>query len=285
MWTPITLIGCTAIERRAAMTKRQTATVCGLILLMVLTCSQTGVADRGEQEGKSLTLVDTVWTVSQLGDEAGSPLQALSLTFVGGDRVSGNDGCNAFSGSVTVKDSSIRIGDKLVGTMSACPDDVEARARRYRGSLLKANRYRIHDTTLELIDAAGKVLITLAPTSPSLAGSSWQAISYNNGKQAVVSLIIGTKISARFGKDGRVNGHAGCNAYFAAYQVSGQMIVIDVPGVTRRACEEPAGVMEQETRYLQALATATQYRMSGTRLELRNAHGALVAVFSPSDGE
>lgn len=267
------------------MTKTQTATVCGLILLMVSACSQPGVADRGEQGAKSLTLVDTVWTVSQLGDEAGSTLQALSLTFVGGDRVSGHDGCNPFSGSVMVKDSVIHIEDKLVGTMAACPDDVEARARRYRASLLKANRYRIHDTMLELVDAAGKVLITLAPTSQSPAGSSWQAISYNNGKQAVVSLIIGTKISARFGEDGRVTGHAGCNAYVTAYQVSGQTIVIDVPGATRRACEEPASVMEQETRYLQALATATQYRMSGTRLELRNAHGALVAVFSPGDGQ
>jgi len=162
---------------------------------------------------------------------------------------------------------------------------VEARARTYRASLLKANRYQVHDTTLKLIDAAGKILITLVPTSQSLAGSSWQAISFNNGKQALVSLIIGTKISARFGEDGRVTGHAGCNAYFAAYQVIGQTIVIQVPGATRRACAEPPGVMEQETLYLQTLATATQYRMSRTRLELRNTQGSLVAIFAPGDGE
>jgi len=267
------------------MTTTKTATVFGLILLMGSACSQPGVVDRGERKGLSSTLVDTAWTVNQLGDEAGSTLQALGLTFIGHDHVSGHDGCNAFSGSVTVKDSTIRIDDKLVGTMASCPDAVEARARTYRASLLKANRYQVHDTTLKLIDAAGKILITLVPTSQSLAGSSWQAISFNNGKQALVSLIIGTKISARFGEDGRVTGHAGCNAYFAAYQVIGQTIVIQVPGATRRACAEPPGVMEQETLYLQTLATATQYRMSRTRLELRNTQGSLVAIFAPGDGE
>jgi heat shock protein HslJ len=248
--------------------------------LIVAACALPGAAGRGEHEGDPSELVDTSWTVDQLGDESGSVLQTLTLTFTGSDRVSGHDGCNAFSGAVTITDSTIRIGDKLAGTMAACPEIVEARARTYRTALLQSQLYRIHDAKLELTDAAGKVLIALAAMPTSLAGSSWDAISYNNGLQAVVSLVSGTSISARFGEDGRLTGHAGCNAYFAAYTAAGQAITIHPPGATRRACAEPAGVMEQEAVYLQALATATQYRMSGSRLELRNARGSLVAIYA-----
>jgi heat shock protein HslJ len=266
------------------MTTTQTTIIAGLILLMMSSCAQPGVANPGKSEGKSSRLVDTLWTVKQLGDETGATIQTLSLTFVSPDRVNGHDGCNAFSARVTMTDSTIRIGDKLLGTMAACPEDVEARARTYHALLLKINRYQLYDVILELMDATGKTLITLTPTSQSLAGISWQAISYHNGRQAVVSLIVGTKISAKFGEDGRITGHAGCNAYFAAYQVSGQTIVIHSPGATRRACAEPAGVMEQETQYLQALAMATRYQMSGIRLELRNPQGSLMAVFARGGG-
>ena len=60
----------------------------------------------------------------------------------------------------------------------------------------------------------------------TLAGSSWDAISYNNGKQAVVSLMTVTKNTARFDEDERITGHAGCNAYFAAYTVQGRGMTI-----------------------------------------------------------
>jgi heat shock protein HslJ len=256
----------------------------GLLLVIMAACLLPGAADRGKREGNPSELVNTSWMVDRLGDESGSALQTLTLTFTGSDRISGHDGCNAFSGEVTMTDSSIRVGDKLAGTMAACPEAVEARARTYRAALLQSQLYRIHDAKLELTDAAGKVLITLAPMPTSLAGSNWDAISYNNGRQAVVSLISGTSITIRFGEDGRLTGHAGCNAYFAAYTAAGQAITIHPPGATRRACAQPTGVMEQEALYLRALATATQYRMSGSRLELRDAHGSLVAIFARSGG-
>ena len=86
---------------------------------------QPGVAVRGEWKDSSSTLVDTAWTVNQLGDEAGSTFQLLSLAFVGRDRLSGHDGCNVCSRSLTVKDFTPRISDKLVGMMAVCSDAVE----------------------------------------------------------------------------------------------------------------------------------------------------------------
>jgi len=248
--------------------------------LIISACAVTPPTDRAGGEAGQGSLADTAWVVHQFGEESSSALQALRLDFSGTNRLSGHDGCNTFSGEVMVKDAAIRIGDKLIGTMMACPESVETRARAYRAALMQSTRYRIQNNVLQLIDGSQNVLVTLTPAEMTLAGSSWVAISYNNGKQAVVSLITGTQITVRFGEDGRITGHAGCNAYFAAYTVDGRGMTIQPPGSTRRACQEPEGVMEQESLYLQALAGATEYRISGNRLELRDAQGSLVATFA-----
>lgn len=266
------------------MTTTMMAAVGGFVLAIFSACALTGAADSGGVEGNEPSLAGTAWTVDRLGEESGSALKALTLAFAEKERINGHDGCNAFSGDVRVRDSTIHIGDKLIGTMVACSDAVEARARTYRAALMQATRFRIQDKQLQLIDSGGNVLVSLTPAKVSLAGSSWDAISYNNGKQAVVSLITGSKITAMFGEDGRITGHAGCNAYFAAYKVAGSTITIQPPGSTRRACAVPEGVMEQESLYLQALATATQYRFTGNRLELRNVQGSLVAIFARAGG-
>ena len=169
--------------------------------LIISACASTAPNDPAGGEAGQGSLVDTAWVVDQFGEESGSALRALTLDFAGTNRVSGHDGCNAFSGEVMVKDAAIHIGDKLIGTMMACPESVETRARAYRAALMQSTRYRIQDKQLQLIDSAGNVLVSLSPAEVSLAGSSWDAISYNNGKQAVVSVITGTKITARFGED------------------------------------------------------------------------------------
>jgi len=253
-----------------------------LMGLIMSACVLTPPADQVRDEGGQGSLADTAWVIDQLGEESGSALQALTLDFSGSKRISGHDGCNAFSGNVTFTGSTIRINDKLIGTMMACPDAVEARARAYRTALMQATQYRIQDKQLQLVDSAGNVLASLIPAEASLVGSSWDAISYNNGKQAVVSVITGTRITVRFGEDGRITGHTGCNAYFAAYSVQDRDITIQPPGSTRRACAEPKGVMEQESLYLQALSMATHYRIAGGRLELRDAQGSMVAVYARS---
>ena len=46
------------------------------------------------------------------------------------------------------------------------------------------------------------------------------------------------------------------------------------------ACEDPAGIMDQEQQYLAALQTAATYQIEGNVLELRTADGALAADFN-----
>jgi heat shock protein HslJ len=107
-------------------------------------------------------------------------------------------------------------------------------------------------------------------------------VNYNNGK-AIVTLLPESSSSMNFGTDGQVTGSGGCNNYFASYQVNGNGITIGHPGATSRFCPEPAGIMEQETRFLSALQSARNFRIDGNRLEIKNAGGqiAIVAARAP----
>ena len=113
---------------------------------------------------------------------------------------------------------------------------------------------------MELKDNSGAVIAKFSALEPvSLEGSSWQVIGNNNGKQAVVSVIIATEITANFGEDGTLSGSAGCNNYNATYEVDGDNISIGPAAATRMFCPEPKGIMEQEVQYLTGLETASTY--------------------------
>jgi heat shock protein HslJ len=114
-----------------------------------------------------------------------------------------------------------------------------------------------------------------AAASSGLPGTSWIVTGYNNGKQAVVSTMAGTDLTANFGIDGKLSGRAGCNNYSATYQAEGTKITIGPAVSTKKFCANPEGVMDQETQYLAALSTAAMYRIDGSKMELRTADGAL----------
>jgi heat shock protein HslJ len=55
---------------------------------------------------------------------------------------------------------------------------------------------------------------------------------------------------------------------------------ISRPAATRKACTEPAGIMEQEAAYLAALPKAARYQAAGRSVELLSAEGTRVASFT-----
>jgi heat shock protein HslJ len=128
---------------------------------------------------------------------------------------------------------------------------------------------------LVLLDGNGQNLATLEAQATGLAGSQWQVTAVNNGRQAVVSVAPGSELRLRFGADGAVSGSAGCNSFSGSYQTHGASVTFGPVATTRRMCNTPAGVMEQEGQFLKALQSATAWRREGDRLELRTATGAL----------
>jgi heat shock protein HslJ len=143
---------------------------------------------------------------------------------------------------------------------------------------MRAASFAIDANRLSLRDSTEEEVAAFETARRGLAGTSWQVIAYNNGRQAVVSVITGTRITARFANDGRVTGSAGCNQYFAEYLAADESITIGPLGATRRFCAEPDGAMDQEARYLEAMRSAATFRIEGERLALGTTDGALAVT-------
>lgn len=193
---------------------------------------------------------------------------AATLRFEGG-RATGSDGCNRFSTTYTATASSLRFASPGISTQMACPDPVAQQAMAFTNALSRTRSHRTQAGTLQLLGEDGGVLAVFDPQPLTLAGTSWEVTSFNNGKEAVISPIVGTRLTMAFGPDGSLSGSAGCNTYTAAVTTKGSTIAIGPPAATRRLCAQPGGVMEQEQQFLRALPTARFFRMEGNGLEMR----------------
>lgn len=221
---------------------------------------------------QSSSLDGSAWTLMTL---AGHPsLHGTPTIRFEGGHVSGNDSCNTYRGPYTGEGTTFRVGP-LVSTRMACQGPRMAQAAAFVEALGKARVTRLEDGRLVLADESGAALATFTRQSQGLAGTAWEVTSYNNGRQAVVSVVRDTRLTLVFDTDGRVTGEAGCNRFTGTYTAVGDTVAIGTLATTRKMCGGD-GVMAQETTYLAALATGTRIRIDGDRLELRTADGALV---------
>lgn len=216
----------------------------------------------------------TAWVLSALPGRTLLPGKAVTLRFDDG-KASGTDGCNRYALPYSVAGTTLKFEPRGISTQMACPPDVTEQAQAFMAGIDSTRSYRVTQGQLELLAADGKLLASLTPQSQGLADTAWRVIGYNNGRQAVTSVLHDTTLSMSFSSDGRVSGSAGCNNYTAAYQSSGAALEFGPAAATRKMCASPTGVMEQEQQFLKALETVTTARQEGDSLELRTASGAL----------
>ena len=101
-------------------------------------------------------LPGTSWTVSSMNGQA--PLAGTSLTLAFADTaVSGNGGCNQFSGSYSVNGNSISIGS-LSTTGALCGADIDQQEQQYLALLGSADSYQLDSGQLILFSAGSEVL-------------------------------------------------------------------------------------------------------------------------------
>lgn len=222
-------------------------------------------------------LEGTRWRLTDLRGQALSEGPAPTLQ-IEGTRASGSDGCNRYTGPYTRTGADIRIGPGLAGTRMACPDHLQKRADVFARVLDDTRRYRAQTTPtgdrLELLGIDGSVIALFTAQSQALPGTRWEVTGINDGRQAVVSVQTGTRVTLAFDGQGRVTGSAGCNRFTARFEAGPGAVRIETPAATRIACPEP-GVMAQEQAFLRALEAARTARIEADQLELRDADGAL----------
>jgi len=216
------------------------------------------------------------WTTTQMNDGSrltpGDPNRYL-IEFLADGHVAVQADCNRVAGTYTVNGNQLAV---TLGpsTLAACPPgslgDEFVKQLGHIGSYF----FRGENLILEIKMDSGSMIF--APSAPAgLPGTSWEVISYNNGREAVVSLLIGTDISLNFGTDGQVSGNAGCNTYSGGYQTGGKELKVGILAGTRMFCVKPAGVMDQEKQYLAALQSAATFEIAGNTLTIRDASGAM----------
>jgi len=208
---------------------------------------------------------------------------SASATFADGT-VSGNAGCNDYTGAYTVEGDKLTIGP-LAATKKACGPAQSALETVFLTALGQVATYTVTGSTLELKTADGKAGLTFVATPPAaLSKTRWVATGVNNGKGAVSSIVAGTSLTAIFAEAGTVAGSGGCNDYSGPYTSTTSTIKIGPLATTRKLCDSPTGVDEQETQFLTAMQAATTWTIAGEELELRDDAGALQASFRATLG-
>ena len=273
----IALVGCSATTGQGGSPGASTAAV---------TARPSAAAGASEAAGSGLE--GTLWRLTDyLGPDGNAvPVPeaiSASATFDAGT-VSGNAGCNDYTGGYTVDGDKLTIGP-LAATRKACGPAETAVETVFLAAMGKVATYSVSDSSLELKTAEGKVGLKFAPTEPAgLSKTRWVATGVNNGKGAVSSVVAGTTLTAIFAEAGTVAGSGGCNDYSGPYTSDASTIKIGPLAATQKLCPSPAGVDEQETQFFAAMQAATKYTITGSKLELRDDGGALQVSFRASLG-
>jgi putative lipoprotein len=105
------------------------------------------------------------------------------------------------------------------------------------------------------------------PAAAQLAGTTWRAETIL-GRPVIDSAAS----TITFDADCRVRGRGGCNRYFGTSAIDGDQLAFGALGATKMAC--PEALMDQETRFFQALASAERWTIGADGLLLIYSAGA-----------
>jgi heat shock protein HslJ len=230
-------------------------------------------------------LVGTAWQLVSMDGRSPVEGATITLAFHDENQVSGSAGCREYVATYEASGDDIRFSwIAMMGSICAGPESLLEQEGQYTTSLGWVTNYRLSEEQLEILTARGEVLVfepLPEDSNASLERTTWVLTAFIEEKTAEgmdipllmpTNLLAETAITATF-EDGTVSGSAGCNAYSAAYTCDGPFLTFDPPIVTEMACSGPAGIMEQEQRYLGLLNDATAYRIYGSQLWLETGDG------------
>jgi heat shock protein HslJ len=224
-------------------------------------------------------LNNTTWTLVAHGDpndpQVVLPDSQITATFdLDESKVSGDAGCNNYFAGFELDGGTIAFSP-IASTMMACvEEDRMEQEQRFLTILEMAESYAILDGTLS-ITAGEQILVFVSQIG--LQSTVWTLIEYGNSDVTEVEMPD-NQITAIFDLDeGKVSGDAGCNNYFAGFELDGSAITFLPIASTEMACEKD--LMEREQDFLAILQTAESYAIINGQLLITAAD--IVLVFLP----
>jgi heat shock protein HslJ len=217
--------------------------------------------------------------------EASEGPSPASFRFEDG-RLGGSVGCNRLLAAYTLSGDALTFEPNAVSTMMACPEPLMATEQAIAAAIAATAAFRMDGKLLEILDGSGQPLLRFIALEPTpLTGRTWRLVAYNNGKQAVVSVLADTEITLELRDDGTLGGSDGCNRYMSGFTLEGDVLSLGPVATTRMACRGPEGAAEQAQAYARALAMVTGYRVEGDELTLLTADGTPAARFRAQEAQ
>jgi len=262
---------------------------------------QGGTGGTGAATSLPPDILQATWTLQYFNTDAQSAGQDVSgdnitIKFEADGTLSGSGGCNTYSGTYTVSNQQMTIGQNLVSTRIACEQAVMDRESLYFRLLPTVNAYQVTNGNLELLYADGHNAMTFisgASAGGTGAATSLPADVVQNEWTLQFFTSVGAQdissnhITINFAPDGTLEGSGGCNNYFGSYTVSGQQLTIGQNlGSTQMFCEQ--SVMTRESLYFRLLLSVNSYQLTHGNLELIYGPGnnamTFISISGPSVG-
>jgi heat shock protein HslJ len=245
---------------------------------------------RQEQTMDPADLPGTAWQPVSMAGQLPIGGSTITLAFLDEHRVAGNAGRRGYVALYEADGDGLGFGYMaMLGTIS--PEDVLLEQEgAYTTMLEAASHYRLAEQQLEILTKRGKVLVfepLPEEAQVALEGHTWSLQSFvepNRVQDWPVPLPLpqevleGTEVTAVF-EGGLVRGSGGCNTYQGQYERSGGALSFEAIAMTKMACLDREGVMEQEQRYWVVLVDVTAYWLFGGQLWLETGDGRAL-VFS-----
>ncbi len=249
--------------------------IAGMLLMSgCMTAVPSGEAPSSPLAGR--VLAGTAWVLDSIGGEPPLADTTITLRFEPDGSLMGSSGCNYYSAEFT-EGSGTLVVDNMSSTLMLCAEELGAQEDGFLAMLGSVKRYSLEDEHLTLSDDAEAPLAVFSVQSQELTGSTWTIESYNGRAGAVMGMVEGSAAEIIFGEDGTVSGSGGCNNLVGEFTAKDGGLQLGPLAMTRMACQEPAGVMEQETAVVKALESATSYTVEGDRLHLKTEDDATAA--------
>jgi heat shock protein HslJ len=214
----------------------------------------------------STPLVGPEWLlatyVAEDGGTAG-PAAPSAIRFDGAS-VSGDTGCNAFSGPYTSVGDSLSIGPLAV-TAKMCDPAVAGQEMAVLAALDEIEAYQADGGILRLLDGSGNARLTYG----TLEGRVW--VPMFGGDEPVPAAIVTLAFL-----DGTATGQAPCNVFSAPYVLAGTSLTIGPAATTKMLCPDLA----LEDQYLAGLASTRSWTIDAGDLVLMDELGNEIRRFA-----
>ena len=153
--------------------------------------------------------------------------------------VTGSSGCNRFRAGFDASDRFVVVKEPMAQTMMACDEKVMQQEATFLEAFGTATAFTMTEEQLTLLNASGDEVARFAVDSQGLEDTEWAVVSYNNGKEAVVSVLEGSDPKFAFDGEGAISGTGGCNRITGKYTAEDGTIKVDKLGMTRWPARSP----------------------------------------------